>query len=272
MSWVATLYGVAAYEFRMQLRRRSVLLVLSGLGVLTLLVARPDLMDCKRIGVPPNVYTKCTAVSIHDAAVSWAIAVNTVLPIALGILLADRLVREEHLNVADLFSSLPISPSMRLLGKYLGALLATMLPIALVFVIGLDYIIATWHDTSAVPLALLAFLTINVPGVLFVAAFSLACPLIMPVPVYQVLYTGYWFWGNLLPTGFGRFLGIPTLSGTILTPMGSIRAGYLFGVGSRLPVGPNPALGYASIVALLLCAGLALYAAWRYQSWRRARQ
>ena len=262
----AVVFGIASYEFRMQLRRRSVLLVLSGIGLLTLLVSLPD-----RTSTTCTDLNTCVTrlVTMHDAAVSWAVGVNTLLPVGLGILLADRLVREEQVNVADLFSGLPVSSGLRLVGKYLGALLATMLPIALVFVIGLDYIIATWHDTSAVPLALAAFFSINVPGVLFVAAFSLVCPLIMPVPVYQVLYTGYWFWGNFIPPGL---FNIPTLSGTILTPMGSIRAGYLFGVGSRPPVEPNPALGYASIVVLLLCAVLALYAAWRYQSWRLARQ
>jgi ABC-2 type transport system permease protein len=265
MMQLAVLRGIARYEFRMQVRRRSVWVVMLGMGLLVLLASRPDpyIYDSQH-----HHYLPVTAL---EAVVTWAISVNTLLPLGLGILLADRLPRDEHLILTDLFAGLPIPTSLRLLGKYLGATLAALLPIVLVFAFGLLFILLLWHDAAVLPQALAAFGLINLPGVLFVAAFSLVCPLVMPVPVYQVLYTGYWFWGNLLPPGI---FGIPTLSATILTPQGQVRAGYFYGIGARVP---NPAeiqplLGAASVVLLLACAVAALYAAHWLLAWRERRR
>jgi hypothetical protein len=252
MGWLSAFGGVVRYEYRMQVRRRSVWIVLLGLGLLTLAIERAT------VG-----YT-----SGHDATVLWSLGVNTILPLAFGILLADRLPRDEHLQVNALFAGLPVSQRLRLLGKYVGASLATMTPILLVLVAGLVVILFTWQQLSLVPLTLAAFLTINLPGLLFIAAFSLAVPLFMPVPVYQVLFTGYWFWGNLLKP---RVFGIPTLSDTLLTPIGQQRAGYFFGVGTNPFASVNPALGVASIAVLACCAAVALSAAWASLHWHYER-
>lgn len=258
MSRLALLRGIARYEFRMQARRRAVWVILLGIGLLTLLLGLIGLMsrDAKPTSAPM-------------AAVSWATLVNYLLPLGLGILLADRLPRDEQHNVNDLLDGLPPPFSLRLLGKYAGATLATMLPIATIYALGLLVLVARWQDLTALPMAVVAFAAINVPGILFVAAFSIACPLVMPVPVYQVLYTGYWFWGNFVPSGF---FGIPTLAGTILTPVGQIREYDLFRAEVPSRFTPQPWLGVASIAALLLCAAVALYAAWRYLRWREARR
>jgi hypothetical protein len=209
--------------------------------------------------------------SAYDATVGWATITNVLLPIGLGILLADRLPRDRQHGVDALLDGLPASPALRLLGKYLGATLATLLPILALYLVGLVYIVARWGDPGALPTAALAFAAINLPGVLFVAAFSIACPLVMPVPVYQVLYTGYWFWGNFVPNGF---FGIPSLSRTVLMPMGTVREWHLFGVDVPPVKGfhAQPLVGLASIAALLACAALALYAAHRYLAWREARR
>jgi len=59
------------------------------------------------------------------------------------------------------------------------------------------------------------FLVMGGTAFAFVVAFSIACPLFMPVRVYQVLFVGYWFWGNYLsPEVF------PTISGTLVVPSG----------------------------------------------------
>jgi hypothetical protein len=42
--------------------------------------------------------------------------------------------------------------------------------------------------------------------------------------VYQVLFTGYWFWGNFLNPA-----ALPTLNGTVLTPSGAFAAYAFFG-------------------------------------------
>lgn len=262
MRWLPAFGGVVRYEYRMQVRRRSVWIVLLGLGLLTLLVVHPQ-----RVTIDRGLKL-CFDASMLNMSVTWAIAVNTILPLAFGILLADRLPRDEHLRVNALFAGLPVSQRLRLLGKYVGASLATMTPILLVLAAGFAVILFTWQQLSLVPLTLAAFLTINLPGLLFVAAFSLAVPLFMPVPVYQVLFTGYWFWGNLLKP---RVFGIPTLSDTLLTPIGQQRAGYFFGVGTNPVASVNPALGVASIAVLACCAAVALSAAWASLHWQYER-
>ena len=37
----------------------------------------------------------------------------------------------------------------------------------------------------------------------------------MPLSIYQILFTGYWFWANFIPPKL-----FPTLNGTLLTPSG----------------------------------------------------
>ena len=97
--------------------------------------------------------------------------------------------------------------------------------------------------------------------------------MILWVPLYQFLFIGYWFWGNLLPD-----IGIPTLSTTILTPVG----GYMC-TGFFNPTGKegvcNPGIqgatavqgvesmlllvGIAILVMLALWIGLRLQQAWQ---------
>jgi hypothetical protein len=61
----------------------------------------------------------------------------------------------------------------------------------------------------------MAFLAIVIPSAAFVTAFSLVLSLFMPLRVYQILFVGYWFWGNYLNANV-----IPTLNGTLLTTSG----------------------------------------------------
>jgi ABC-2 type transport system permease protein len=121
-----------------------------------------------------------------------------------------------------------------------------------------------------VPLGLFCYVVIVLPGMFFVAAFSIACPAVIWVPLYQFLFFGYWFWGNLLSPSSG----LPTLNGTILTPIGSVIGASFFGISSfRGVVGPSPAIdGVASIVALLGLATLVLVALYQFLKWKQARQ
>ena len=68
-----------------------------------------------------------------------------------------------------------------------------------------------------------AFVCVNLPPLAFVAAFSIACPAVLPVRVYQVLFTGYWFWGNFLSPKV-----LPTISGTVLVASGLPQASAFF--------------------------------------------
>ncbi|HOG46667.1 MAG TPA: hypothetical protein PLB78_08475, partial [Anaerolineae bacterium] len=106
------------------------------------------------------------------------------------------------------------------------------------------------------------------PAYLFVGAFSLACPAVLPVRVYQVLYTGYWFWGNFLNPKF-----VPTLAGTLLTPSGEFAAAGFFSASmvSGMVSSHTSLEAVLSIAVLLACAAAALFALERYLAWQARR-
>jgi len=98
-------------------------------------------------------------------------------------------------------------------------------------------------------------------------------PAVMWVPLYQFLFVGYWFWGNLLAPSYG----IPTLSNTLLTPLGNVAASGFFSRNSdgiQTISGNSVATweGALSIAILLACAAAALLTVHRYLTWQRARQ
>ncbi len=244
-------WGTAACEFRMQARRVAVWLVL--LFIVAEAAVRA-LLFVERIHAPGG-----------GAMADWAYDLQMFAPAAFGCLLADRLPRDRRLRVDELLASLPTPPGAHLIGKYLGAAAATALPIVVVYALGWLACTLMFGPAAILP-GLAAFAAVNVPGLLFVAAFSIGCPAVMPVPVYQFLFVGYWFWGNLLRPGFH----IPTLSGTVLTPLGRFALSAFFGHTQGTSAGVPVWQGVASIAALLLCAALALSATAAHLRRRRA--
>ena len=98
-------------------------------------------------------------------------------------------------------------------------------------------------------------------------AFSIACPAVLPVRIYQVLFAGYWFWGNFLnPRAF------PTIAGSVLTASAQFAAeaffGARFGSGGRVTV-PFVIL---NLCVLAACAVAALAAVTKYLDWQARRQ
>jgi hypothetical protein len=91
----------------------------------------------------------------------------------------------------------------------------------------------------------------------------------MWVPLYQFLFVGYWFWGNML----GPRQGLPTLSNTILTPRGGFIAAGLFGLPpvNGAPVA-TPLAGIASLLLLLLIPLLVMLLFYRVLRWEQLRR
>ena len=252
-----TFSGVLRYEFRMQIHRRSVWVTfLCFAAVLFAILSGQDWLH----------HTKTTPV---DDFTSWTLIMNLFLPIAVGVLLADRLPRDKKTRVNELLNTLPGKLGARVLGKYVGSTLATLVPVFIIYTIGLGGILYLKpQDIQALALVPALFITAVLPGTLFVAAFSIACPAIMWVPLYQFLFVGYWFWGNLLPPG----RGIPTLSNTILTPLGDNMLAGFFGESGLLIKQATALQGMESILLLLGLAAFALFVLWRYLLWQQARQ
>jgi len=158
---------------------------------------------------------------------------NVFLPILAGIAAADRFARDSKLRTDELFSSTPLDRRVYILGKYMGVLLSTLTPALVLVVFYIISMLATGAPAVIIPMMLSGFLAITVPSFAFVTAFSLVCPMIMPVRVYQVLFTGYWFWGNFLNPSF-----FPTISGTLMNASGEyvLEAFFATTVSSQAPV------------------------------------
>ncbi len=261
MNQLSVMLGVARYEFRMQIRRPAVWITMI-------------LLEALMIGIyirSPRIATYIASLVTQNSLLYilafWTITLNRLLPVGIGVLLADRLPRDRRTKVDELFTSLPGKLSARLIGKYLGSMLATLIPMFAFYAIGVGYVIYLTGNLLAIPLALETFAVITLPGILFITAFSIACPAILWVPLYQFCFVGYWFWGNEL----GPRQGIPTLSTTILTPMGGAMANGFYGLDAGF-VMATPTQGVESMVLLIGIAIFVMFVLWNLLRWQQVRQ
>lgn len=248
--------GTASYEFRMQIRRKSLWIVMA-------------IFIAWAVAQFRFVYFQTpVSLSLTQVTAGWATMLQAIVPIAVGIMLADRLPRDRRTKVEELLETLPASSGGRLFGKYLGATLATIIPVFLTYAVVMIYIAISRGEFMAIPLGLLSFAAINLPGLFFVAAFSVSCPVLLWVPLYQFLFVGYWLWGALLsPNG-----PVPTLSGTWLNPLGEFMANGFFGARTLYANDASAWEGVVSVSLLLGLGALALLCAHGYLVWQRARQ
>ncbi|GCE11806.1 hypothetical protein [Tengunoibacter tsumagoiensis] len=255
MNGFSVFLGTFLYEFRMQVRRPALWLTFL-LCSLVLTLTMHDLLTF-------SLETPLTVVISH-----WLMLLNTFFPIVFSFFLADRFIRDQRIKVTELFETVVPAYGARLFGKYLGCCLATLVPIFLFYSLGIALILLHARQVQVPGLALEMFVALVVPEVLFVGAFSMAIPVCIPLPVYQFLFVGYWFWGNIFPPYPHTPFPIPTLSGTILTPIGSYISAGLFGVPAFAVNQASVVEGHASLVVLLVCPVvvmciLIVYARWQ---------
>jgi len=257
------LIGVFRCEYGMSIRRLSLWV---GFGILIVPYLTSMLL-------PPDLAGQLPAEGdVFPYAATFAFMLNLFMPVIGGILVADRLVRDKKLGVDELLSSTPLNRWTYLGGKYLGALLSISTPVLLCSLLMSIIVVAAGAPVSTIPAILLAFLGINFPAYVFITAFSLGCPLFMPVRVYQVLFTGYWFWGNYLSPKV-----MPTLNGTYLTANGKFVLfaffGSFFGMGGPYSGEPLPTRldAYINLALLGGLAALALLASERLLARRASR-
>ena len=263
---MSAFWGVARYEYRMAVGRWGMWIAFAIAAVPYLLPAATDPIELGANGAMP-------AGTMWAFAGSTVLQLNLLMPIIGGIIMADRLPRDWRLGTRELLSSTPLGRRAYVLGKYAGVVAAAVTPILVT--IGLVATILSARGLAAgvspaglavmVGGLLAGFLAITVPAYLFIGAFSLACPAVLPVRVYQVLYVGYWFWGNFLNPKV-----IPTLAGSLLTPSGEYAAAGFFAAAklSGMVSRHTPAEGLLSITVLLACAAVALFALERYLAWQ----
>lgn len=255
MERMAVVNGALHYEFLMQVRRRSIWLVFALVGSLS--------------GLLWLIFTQGSDTTHIDAVMYLALFTAWFLPIGAGLVLADRLVRDKKIGVDELLDTCPASLGGRLLGKYAGSVLATLVPIGLIYLLGMVDILARFHNPPDLLLSLATFATIPLPGILFAAGFSVALPVVLKVPLYQVLFIGYWFWANLMSPRFK----IPTLVSTMLNATGPwaleafFHYQWLF-----LRLHASVWQGIVSVTLLVALSLLAIGLAWLYLRWEHTRR
>lgn len=257
---LAVFAGAFTYEFRMQIRRPILWIIqfLTVLLVAGLFSRSPGLLDSV-------MHIQNTP--LLQSVVIWTNFINYVLPIAAGILIADRLPRDQRTKTQELLTSTPGSLTERLFGKYLGCTFATWLPICVLYCLGIGVILLETGNLLALPLALETFAAIVVPCMLFVGACSIAMPAVIWVPLYQFLFLGYWFWGNL----YGP-KSIPTISSTLLTPAGGYMSQGFFGLTLFHADHATAFQGVESLLLLLSLSLLIMLVLSSYLSWRQTQQ
>jgi ABC-type transport system involved in multi-copper enzyme maturation permease subunit len=206
--------------------------------------------------------------SLWDLAAQMAFSINLFMPVIAGISAADRLVRDHQLGVDELLHSTSLPRGVHLAGKYCGVLLSLLIPVfSLAMLLSLVEV-AYGKSFIFLGMSLVTFLTMSLPAVAFVTAFSLAVPTVLPLRVYQVLFTGYWFWGNYLnPAVF------PTIAGSLLTANGRIAMEGWFGrfLGTDRPLAYSSTDVFINLGLLALLAAAALVVAGRVLAWRDRR-
>ena len=89
--------GVFCYEFRMSIRRWSLWL---ATGILMILHLTSVLL-------PPETLTCCPGQGVLSYAGTFAYMLNLFMPVVGGILVADRLVRDQRIGVDELLPAPP---------------------------------------------------------------------------------------------------------------------------------------------------------------------
>ncbi len=251
-------FGLVRYEYRMTVQRGGLWF---AFGVLYALYGFMLFAPSEAIVMRGDI--------LWQTAGQVVFRLNLFMPLLGGIIAADRLYRDYRIGVRELQVSAPLGDWTYILAKYLGVLAGTLTPVV-VFVVAVGAISVPLYHTPVEFLAMLlvAMLMLTVPAFAFVTVFSLACPLVMPVRVYQVLFTGYWFWGNFLSPKV-----MPTLSDTPLAPGGMWVFQGLFGGFVGAPSGSQhtPAEAALNLAVLAVCVVVAFIVLRRYMEWQANR-
>ncbi len=257
-------FGITRHEFRMSVRRPgmwiayAILYVFYGITVFA----------------PSEIGTELpkTTTEMWQFAGYAMLYCNMFMVILGGILAADRVQRDYRLGVRELQQGSPVGQTTYLLSKYFAVLISVMIPMLLFVMIYATVNVILGVTPVFFLIVLGAFIVMAVPAFAFVTAFSIACPLFMPIRVYQVLFVGYWFWGNYMSPNV-----LPTLSETLLVPSGKIVFwGLLSGFPENLSSFKQPIYSHADvawnliILFSIIIAVLAVTIFWLRRETRKA--
>lgn len=243
---MSALMSVFRTEFNMSIRRRGLWLAYGILFVFyfaTIVIGR---------GGADSI--PLTRQDMWNGAAQLSFLFNLFLPVVAGISAADRLVRDRTCKMEELLLSTPLKRSLHVLGKYLGTVASLTAPVLAVLLLMRLFTFTQGYPVEMLGMTIVSFLVINLPAYAFVCAFSLVCPLFLPIRVYQILFTGYWFWGNYLSPEV-----IPTLSGTLLQAGGKVAMEGWFGAAYGSKTAFTSQDVYLNLLLLAAFIAVALY-------------
>src|SRR5437588_8647369 len=102
--------GVFRYEFKMQIRRRALWITFLSMALLFVLRGGP----LGFLSINPFHLSKTALLADRTRSMMF------LFPIAIGVLMADRLPRDRRTRVEEILTSLPVTVQTRVTGKYLG--------------------------------------------------------------------------------------------------------------------------------------------------------
>jgi ABC-2 type transport system permease protein len=241
------LLGVLLCEYRMSVQRK-------GLVVIAILFSAFYIYLYLDMGVESELTPDINQQLFSDAG-QTIMFLNLFFPVIAGIAASDRTVRDYQLGVREILRSTRLNNTTYVLGKYFGVALSLVsIEIFIAMSVSAFLVAVLQWPAQFIGYNLLAVMLLSAPGLFFITAFSLACPMIMPLRVYQILFTGYWYWGNYLSPQV-----MFTVSDTLLNASGKFALMAFFGV--QLSVNSPPVsrmYAVTNILVLLVCAGMAL--------------
>ncbi|MFE0021733.1 hypothetical protein [Amycolatopsis sp. NPDC059021] len=237
------LSGTVRYEATLALRRRAAWLSLIPLCLLALL-----------LGLGSQGLTSYTDPMARMGAT--AMMVNALGSIGVAIALADRLAAQRRPGLRELLGTTPAGPAGRAAGVLLGPWLVALVPVALVL-LALGVIVSA-SAGSARPLlgALIGLVTIVLPGSLLLTTIATLLGLILPVAAARILVIPLWYWA----TALSPLIPVPTITGTLLSPLGSYQSAVWLGTlpppdeGGWLRPAASPAVAVLAIGVTLAMA------------------
>src|SRR5579885_3145804 len=149
------MWGGLRYEFLMQIRRPALWLTFLGFAFLVGRSILSELDDPRFLAMHASTL---------QLAATVALLTNWLAPLGVGIFLADRLPRDRRTRVEELLNTLPGTLKSRVLSKYLGATLATLVPALLLYMLILG--LSAWRigNWMLFPLGLLCYAVVVLPG------------------------------------------------------------------------------------------------------------
>jgi hypothetical protein len=122
---LSQLSGIIQYEFRMQWRRRTVLVVMFPIALVPLLYA--VFFKSAQLAPPAALTVEQLAQqeSANATAFNWALE-YIVLAFALPVAVAETLPKDRQLGVSETLGSLPLGPGVYLSGKLISVWLITL--------------------------------------------------------------------------------------------------------------------------------------------------